>query len=128
MDALLETLSSVSLLLLPILGVAILIFALILMKRVFDVLKKVDTTMSQVDETLKKIDGPLNTIVAVSKTVDMVNSAAENAVKALAIGVAKNYSIIADWVKQNIGKHKEKEPEETTEEELGLEEHHGKQL
>ena len=120
MDALLETLSSVSLLLLPILGVAILIFILILMRRVFDLLKKVDTTLNQVDATLKKIDGPLNTVVAVSKTVDMVNNVAENAVKTLAIAAAKNYSIIADWVKQNIGKHKEKEPEETTEDELGL--------
>jgi predicted PurR-regulated permease PerM len=120
MDALLASLSAVSLLLLPILGVAVLIFILILLKKVFDLLKKVDKTIDQVDLTLKKIDGPLETVVSISKTIDFVNSAAENAVKTLAITLAKNFSVISNWIKSSLGKKKDNDLEETTEEELGL--------
>lgn len=120
MDALLESLSTVSLQLLPILGVAVLIFLLVLLKRVLDLLKKAEKTIDQVDETLKKIDGPLTTVVNVSKTIDFINSAAENAVKTLAITLAKNFSVISDWVKSTLGKKKDSDLEETTEEELGL--------
>jgi len=120
MDALLESLSSVSLQLLPILGVAVLIFLLILLKKVFELLKKVDKTIDQVDVTLKKIEGPLDTVVSVSKTIDFVNSAAENAVKTLAITLAKNFSHITSWIKSSLGRKKDNDLEETTEEELGL--------
>jgi hypothetical protein len=120
MDALLESLSSVSLQLLPILGVAVLVLLLIILKRVFDLLKKVDETVDQVDVTLKKIEGPLDTVVSVSKTIDFVNSAAENAVKTLAITLAKNFSLITSWIKTSLGKKKDNDLEETTEEELGL--------
>jgi len=124
MDALLESLSSISLLLLPVLGVAVLITLLILLKRVLDLLKKVDKTVIQVDETLRKIDGPINTVVNVSKTIDFVNSAAENAAKTLAVTAVKNITFIIDWFKQLLNSPKDttKVPdgEETTEEELGL--------
>jgi len=120
MDALLESLSTVSLQLLPILGVAVLIFLIVLLKKVLDLLKKVDKTIDQVDETLKKIDGPLTTVVNVSKTVDFINSAAENAVKTMAITLAKNFGVISNWIKSALGKKKDDDLEETTEEELGL--------
>lgn len=120
MDALLNSLSIVSMQLLPILGVAVLVFIMVVLKRVFDLLKKVDKTVDQVDETLKKIDGPITTVVNISKTVDFVNSAAENAVKTLAITAAKNFSFINSWIKQTFAKKKVDDPEETTEEELGL--------
>jgi hypothetical protein len=120
MDALLESLSAVSLQLLPILGVALLVYLLIILKRVLDLLKKVDKTIDQVDLTLKKIEGPIDTVVKISNTIDFVNSAAENAVKALAIAAAKNFSSITAWIKQMLGKKKESDLEETTEEELGL--------
>jgi len=120
MDALLESLSTVSLQLLPILGVAILIFMLVLLKRIFDLLKKVDKTVDQVDITLKKIEGPLDTVVSVSKTIDFVNSAAENAVKTLAMTLAKNFSVITRWIKDTLAGKKDAVVEETTEEELGL--------
>ncbi len=124
MDALLDSLSSISLKLLPILAVAIFVMLIILLRKSFDLFKKVETTLDQVDATMKKIDGPLNTVVAVSKTIDMVNSAAENAVKTLAVSAVKNYEFISEWVKENILKRKEKvkssDQEEITEDELGL--------
>lgn len=124
MDALLESLSSVSLKLLPVLGVAIFVMLIILLKRSLELLKKVDKTLDQVEQTMKKIDGPINTVVAVSKTIDMVNSAAENAVKTLAVSAVKNYGVISEWFKQNVLKSKDKpkdsDQEEITEDELGL--------
>lgn len=124
MDALLETLSSVSLKLLPILGVAIFILLIILLKRSFELLKKVDRTLDQVDQTMKKIDGPINTVVAISKTIDTINSAAENAVKTIAVSAVKNYGVVSEWFKQNVLKGKDKpqdsNQEEITEDELGL--------
>jgi len=124
MDALLESLSSVSLKLLPILGVAIFVLLIIILKRSFELLKKVDKTLDQVEQTMKKIDGPINTVVAVSKTIDMVNSAAENAVKTIAVSAVKNYEVVSEWFKQNVLKGKDKpkdsDQEEITEDELGL--------
>ena len=120
MDALLQSLSAVSLQLLPVLGVAVLVFLLVILKRVLDLLKKVDKTVDQVDVTLKKIEGPIETVVKISNTIDFVNSAAENALKTLAITLAKNYSFITSWVKQTFSKKKDSDLEETTEDELGL--------
>ena len=107
MDALLTSLSAVSLQLLPVLGAFVLIFVLVLLKKVFDLLKKVDKTIDQVDVTLKKIEEPLDTVVKVSRTIDFVNSAAENAVKTLAITIAKNFSFISAWIKSTLGKSKD---------------------
>lgn len=120
MDELLTSLSAVSLQILPILGAAVLIFLLVLLKRVLDLLKKVEKTVDQVDLTLKKIEGPIDTVVKIAKTVDFVNNAAEHAVKTLAITVAKNFAFISQWVKSLMGKKTDEDPQETTEEELGL--------
>jgi hypothetical protein len=124
MDALLESLSSVSLKLLPILGVAIFVFLIIFLKKSFELLRKLDKTLDQVEQTMKKIDGPINTVVAVSKTIDMVNSAAENAIKTIAVSAVKNYGVVSEWFKQNVLKDKDKpkdsDQEEITEDELGL--------
>ncbi|KAF0226340.1 MAG: hypothetical protein FD133_1584 [Erysipelotrichaceae bacterium] len=128
MDALLDTLSSVSLKLLPVLGVAIFVLLIIILRRSFDLMKKVEKTLDQVDATMKKIDGPLNTVVNVSRTIDSINSAAENAVKTLAVSAVKNYEIVLDWFKENVLKRKDKVKDndqssdsvEITEDELGL--------
>lgn len=128
MDALLDTLSSVSLKLLPVLGVAIFVLLIIILRRSFDLMKKVEKTLDQVDATMKKIDGPLNTVVNVSRTIDSINSAAENAVRTLAVSAVKNYEIVLDWFKENVLNRKEKvkssdqssDSVEITEDELGL--------
>lgn len=120
MDELLSALSDVSVKLLPVLGAAVLIVLIILLKRVLDLLKKVEKTLDTVDETLTKIQGPINTLVGVAKAIDTVSSASEHLLRTLVGTIASNFKVISAWLKSRFKKSADPQPDETTEEELGL--------
>ena len=120
MDELLMALSDVSIKLLPILGAAVLIVLIIVLKKVLDLLQKVEKTVDTVDLTLKKIEAPINTLVGVAKAIDTVSSASEHLVRTLVTTVAGNFKVISAWLKSMFAKQEPPQTDETTEEELGL--------
>lgn len=120
MDELLAALSDVSVKLLPILGAAVLVVLIIVLKKVLDLLKKVEKTVDTVDETLKKIEAPINTLVGVAKAIDTLSSASEHLVRTLITTVAGNFKVITTWLKSVFNKSESSDTDETTEEELGL--------
>lgn len=120
MDELLSALSDVSIKLLPVLGAAVLIVLIILLKRLLDLLKKVEKTIDTVDETLTKIQGPINTLVGVAKAIDTVSSASEHLLRTIVGTIASNFKVITAWLKSTFSKSSDPQPDETTEEELGL--------
>ncbi len=105
MDQLLTQLSALSELLLPILGVVVLIFIVLIlnnflkmMKQLSGTVTKVDSTIQTVEDRLNDLKGPLHTINRISGSVDLVQDATENAVKSLVGTVVTNFDLIKDWV------------------------------
>jgi uncharacterized protein YoxC len=115
MDALLQELNRVSILLLPILGVIVLIFIAVLLKRFLETIKRLNSTVEKlnhtidtVDQVLVDIEKPVQTLVNIATTVDMVNSATVNLVKGAISGISANMSAIKSWFSNRFS-HKEEE-------------------
>jgi predicted PurR-regulated permease PerM len=115
MDELIKQLSALSVLLLPILGVVVLIFLVLILYRFLKIAKqlsgtvvKVDSTIQTVEDRLNDLKGPLQTINRISGSVDLVQDAAEKAVKKMVVAVSSNYDLIKDWVSTFFDKRKQK--------------------
>lgn len=118
MDELLNQLSALSVQLLPIIGVIVLIFLVLILNHVLKLLKqlsgtviKVDSTIQTVEDRLNDLRGPLHTINRISGSVDLVQDATEKAVKNFIITVASNFDVIKEWVTSFIDKRKNKKQE-----------------
>lgn len=118
MDELLNQLSALSVQLLPILGVVVLIFLVLIFNFILKLLKqlsgtviKVDSTIQTVEDRLNDLKGPLHTINRISGSVDLVQDATEKAVKSIVITVASNFDVIKDWITNLIDKRKNKKQE-----------------
>jgi len=118
MDQLLNQLSALSVLLLPILGVVVLIFLILIlnhflkmMKQLSGTVTKVDSTIQTVEDRLNDLKGPLHTINRISGSVDLVQDATENAVKMFIVAVSSNFDLIKDWVTTLLDKRKTKKQE-----------------
>lgn len=121
MDALLESLHDVALVLMPTLGAICLVLLIMILYRIYKVVKELPTTIQKVDEVMdstKKsvdmLDAPLNTLGNVSRSVDKVNDSAVSAVNKsmnFAVDMFKNYSE---------KKMKHEEVDEVSEEDFGI--------
>lgn len=115
MDQLLNGLSALSVLLLPILGVVVLIFLILILYHILKMTKQISGTVTKVDSTLQTVEdrlndlkGPLHTINRISGSVDLVQDATENAVKTFVVAVSSNIDLIKDWVTTFFDKRKNK--------------------
>lgn len=116
MDQLLNQLSAFSVQLLPILGVVVLIFIVLILNHLLKMIKqlsgtvtKVDSTLQTVEDRLNDLKGPLHTINRISGSVDLVQDATENAIKSFIVGVSSNYDLIKDWATSYFDKRKKKQ-------------------
>lgn len=104
LDQLLELTSSVSMKLLPILGVIAFIFLIIFLRRLITIMtnanEAVDSmkdTISMTNHHLESLDKPLQTLNDLSETVDSVHEASKNAVKSALVAIVENFSTIKEW-------------------------------
>ncbi|HAM63625.1 MAG: hypothetical protein A2Y20_00470 [Firmicutes bacterium GWF2_51_9] len=118
MDELILKLSELSALLLPILGVVVLIFLILLLRQTLNILKQVSGTVTKVDSTIQTVEnslielkGPLHTLNRISGSVDLVQDATENAIKTLIVAVSSNFDLIKDWITAFLDKKKTKNQE-----------------
>ncbi len=118
MDELILKLSELSALLLPILGVVVLIFLILLLRQTLNILKQVSGTVTKVDSTIQTVEnsllelkGPLHTLNRISGSVDLVQDATENAIKTLIVAVTSNFDLIKDWITAFLDKKKTKNQE-----------------
>lgn len=124
MDELLQILNEVSTILMPIVGVICLVLLAVVLFNINKTIKRLSTTIDEVDKTLvstnSKIDqleGPLNTLNSVSKSVDIVNDSAVNAVTSIIKYSVKQSESIMNWGKDAFTKH---DKEEDKEEDFGV--------
>lgn len=118
MDELILKLSELSALLLPILGVVVLVFLILLLRQTLNILKQVSGTVTKVDSTIQTVEnsllelkGPLHTLNRISGSVDLVQDATENAIKTLIVAVTSNFDLIKDWITAFLDKKKTKNQE-----------------
>ena len=85
MDELLRALQEVSVQLLPFLGVVVLIFLILILRRVYLLLAdvghtviKVNTAMDKVNSSLDEFKAPLSTLSRLSNSIDLVHTATRN--------------------------------------------------
>lgn len=104
MEELLLILREISVLILPILGAAILIFLLVLLKNVLDILKQTSATIAHVEKTLGVVDeaiddvqASLKTVRAITNGIDMAGALASQSITKLAKLLVENYDSIKTW-------------------------------
>lgn len=112
-DELLIALYNVCEKLLPILGAFVLIFLLVLLKKLMTFMDKLNTGMDSVNRTLIEVDrdvqqlrDPLNTAVKISHTVDEVHDASKEAAKQ-AIAAGKQHAEVIKSQVSNLFKKEE---------------------
>jgi hypothetical protein len=115
MDELLRALQGVSVQLLPFLGVVVLIFLILILRRVYMLLAdigitvlKVNTAMDKVNTSLDEFKAPLSTLSRLSHSIDLVHTATESAVKGAVRVVSENYEWIKDTAVSAVNKVKTK--------------------
>ncbi len=118
MDELLVALQNVSEQLLPFLGVIVLIFLVLVLKKVLHILtdaqvtvSKVNTAMDKVNNSLDELKAPLSTLTRVSHSIDLVQTATESAVKSAVRIVADNFEWIKDSATSVVSKMKKDKKE-----------------
>jgi len=126
MDELLRALQGVSVQLLPFLGVVVLIFLILILRRVYSLLAdlgitvvKVNTAMDKVNSSLDEFKTPLSTLSRLSHSIDLVHTATESAVKGAVRVVSENFEWIKDTALSAVNKAKTKktQPKGETEDE-----------
>ncbi|MBS3991170.1 MAG: hypothetical protein KGZ51_03790 [Erysipelothrix sp.] len=105
MDALLESLSTVSKILIPILTALVLFFIIYflvvlikLLKKVMHTIDGVDRSLSIVEVYLDQMKAPVNTITNISRGVDQVGAFSESFVKGLIEILISNMSVLKDAI------------------------------
>ncbi len=118
-DELLIALYNVCVKLLPIVGVFVLIFLLVLIGKLMTFMNKLNMGMDSVNRTLIELDrdvqqfrDPLNTMVKISHTVDEVHDASKEAAKN-AIAAGKQH---ADAIKTQVSSFFKKDESENVKE------------
>lgn len=104
-DQFIEFFSELCSKLLPIIGVIVLIYVILLLRKIiqfFVSMQKtmitVDSTVSVVEEQIRKLDVPLNTVTEFSQTLDNLHEMSQNAVKSALLALISNLNVIRDWL------------------------------
>lgn len=104
-DQFIEFLSELCSKLLPILGVIVLIYVILLLRKIIQffigmqkTMTTVDSTVSVVEEQIRKLDAPLHTVSEVSHTLDNLHEMSQNAVKSALLALISNLNVIRDWL------------------------------
>lgn len=112
MDPLLQSLREASVLVLPTLGALVLIFLLVLLKRVLDLLKRVNALMDRVNSTLDVVDKELaelqesiSVLSSLARGIVTVQNFTKHSVTTLVVFFAEYAGAIKEWLKSVFDKH-----------------------
>lgn len=127
MEEFFTVLSDICLKILPVVGVVLFIYLVVLVHRLLQVLgsvhKAVDSanqTIHEVEIQVRKLDGPLQTATEISDSVSKVHQMSEHAIKTIALMMVENFSAIKEYLNSFL--HKEDPKDEDVEKEEILQE------
>lgn len=94
---------------LPVVGVIVLIYLALFLKKLIETLKEVDRTLIIVEEQVRKLDEPLATVQGISTSVDEVHQKTREVVIRASQKANDNIAKAKDWVASR--KEKETDPD-----------------
>lgn len=106
-----ESISYISLKVLPLLGVVLLVYLIIMIKNVITCLKSATKTLDEANHQLRKLDVPLNTVAEISKSVDYVHDLTKESVKSVSTTIYQNLNTVKEWFNNMLHKTKNEECE-----------------
>ena len=90
LESFFESISFISLKVLPLLGAVLLVYLIIMIKNVITCLKSATKTLDEANNQLRKLDVPLNTVAEISKSVDYVHDLTKESVKSVSTTIYQN--------------------------------------
>ena len=113
-----ESISYVSLKILPLLGVVLLVYLIVMIKNLITCLKSATKTLDEANNQLRKLDVPLNTVAEISKSVDYVHDLTKESVKSVSTTIYQNMNQLKELFNKTIHKVKKEDKTESTVEEV----------
>lgn len=102
-----EALSFICMNVLPLLGVILLVYLIIMVRNLIVCLKSAAKTLDEANNQLRKLDVPLNTVSEISKSVDYVHDLTKESLKSISLSLFQALSALKEWLMNFI--HKEQE-------------------
>ena len=115
LESFFESISFISLKVLPLLGAVLLVYLIIMIKNVITCLKSATKTLDEANNQLRKLDVPLNTVAEISKSVDYVHDLTKESIKSVSLSLYQSINMLKEWINNLLHKTKE-EVSETVEE------------
>lgn len=107
-DELFVSLHDFSLVLMPIVGAMVLIYLVVLLRKIISVFSRVDALLTTVDQKVTKLDGPLDTLVRLSRSVDLVHDATFKGIHGFIEFLIGHWDGLNDWFQGVMHKSEEK--------------------
>ena len=112
-----ESISFICMNLLPLLGVILLVYLIIMVINVIACLKSATKTLDEVNIQIRKLDVPLNTVTEISKSIDHVHDLTKESVKSISMSIYQSLNTIKESIQQLLKKtSKNEEVKENVEE------------
>ena len=105
-----ESLSYICLKILPMLGIVLLIYLIIMVRNLIICLKSAAKTLDEANMQLRKLDVPLHTVSEISKSIDQVHELTKESLKSISLSLFQTISALKEWLMNLIhkdGKNKE---------------------
>ena len=93
--------------LLPVAGVVLIVYIILLVKQLISTLKVVEKTLDTTETQIKKLDAPLTTVAELSKTVDEVHQTTKDAAKNVTQSVVDGANIVKNWAQDKMNESKQ---------------------
>lgn len=106
-DTLLVSLKDICNLLLPILGCFVLIYLILILKKLLGTITKLESVITNVDSKVTQLEGPLNTVTKLAVTIDGVHDASVRGVNGAIAYLVKHMETITGWFKQLLDEYNE---------------------
>ncbi len=114
-----ESISYICMKVLPLLGVVLLIYLILMVRNIIAALKSATKTLDEANLQLRKLDIPLNTVCEISKSIDYVHESAKESLKSISLSLYESITALKEWIVNTLHK---KDTEETVTEPVDLNE------
>lgn len=99
-----NSISFVCIKLLPLLGIVLSIYLIIMVKNLIITLKTANKTLEEVNIQIRKLDVPLNTVSEISKSIDNVHELTKESVKSISVNIYQALNTIKDQIQRLLKK------------------------
>lgn len=99
-----NSISFISIKLLPLLGIILLVYLIIMVKNLIVTLKTANKTLEEVNIQIRKLDVPLNTVSEISKSIDSVHELTKESVKSISVNIYQALNTIKEQIQRILKK------------------------